>query len=372
MILTSIPVEFIESTSVLHKLCKELSKINTFSFDTEFDRFHREYGFKLSLLQIFDGNRCYIIDPIAIKDLSALWPVFEDDSITKVAYSCSEDVQILKVNGCQPRNIFDVQIAAKLCNSSTNSYAELLREELGIELDKSMQRSDWRKRPLKKEQLIYASNDVTPLLQLKEIFEQRAIERGVSKFIEEDCRDCESIEVSKFSVKLSANQKRTYSQDEQKKMYAMMLVRNEIAKKYNIPPASVFTDSVLETLITSKLAMVNFPPKGFCNRLKNDDPNLEIIEAAMEVSADNLPEVPVVKSKNRFEALKNAEHKQKPDEGKLEVLKNYMAEKYGAVAADHILRGFKKSLTSAQGMDLLKTYQQENINEAIAQLNLKF
>ncbi len=366
------PIEFVQTQERLSEICNQLSQKTEISFDTEFDRFHREYGFKLSLLQIFDGEICFIIDPISITDLSGLWPIFESQVITKVVYSCSEDMQILKVNGCQPHNIYDVQIAAKLCNSPSNSYAELLKKELDIELDKSMQRSDWRKRPLSEEQTLYASNDVTALLKLKEIFVQRAAENNVTAFVEEDCLACENIAVTEFRVKLSANQKKNFDTTIQKKIYALLLLRNEIAKEYNIPPASVFTDSIAEQLVMSKNPLSQFPPKSFCSRLKRDDESLLKIEELINIPAGDFPEIPFIKSTQKFIRSKDIDLRMKPDEDKLELLRDHICNKFGPVAADHILRGFKKSLSSVSGMDTLKTYQQNVIKEAVDQLNLEF
>ena len=93
-------IKLIDTETKLKELVEKLKTKTAFGFDTEFDRFCREYGFKLFLLQIFDGETCYLVDPLALKDLTTLWTVFEDPAICKVVYSSSEDIQLLKLNGC--------------------------------------------------------------------------------------------------------------------------------------------------------------------------------------------------------------------------------------------------------------------------------
>ena len=91
------PIKYIDTPASFAAACTTLAQKDTFAFDTEFDRFYREYGFKLSLIQIFDGDEVFLIDPIALKNLAPLWILFEDPRICKVVYSCSEDIQLLKV-----------------------------------------------------------------------------------------------------------------------------------------------------------------------------------------------------------------------------------------------------------------------------------
>ena len=104
-----IGIQLINTDAGLANLCEKLKTKTAIGFDTEFDRFYREYGFKLFLLQIFDGDMCYLVDPLAFKDLTSLWAFFEDPSICKVVYSSSEDIQLLKINGCNIKNIYDLQ-----------------------------------------------------------------------------------------------------------------------------------------------------------------------------------------------------------------------------------------------------------------------
>jgi len=66
-----------------------------------------------------------------------------------------------------PSPIYDTQIGASfLGNDNQIGYANLVKKELGITLDKSQTRTDWTKRPITKKQLDYAANDVIYLFEL--------------------------------------------------------------------------------------------------------------------------------------------------------------------------------------------------------------
>ena len=353
-------IRYIADLASLETLAANLLGKKQISFDTEFDRFYREYGFKLSLLQIYDGETCFIVDPIKLPDLSSLWPAFEDNSIMKVAYSCSEDIQILKLHGCQPRNIYDLQIAAKMGDYPALSYADLLLEEMNIELDKSLQRSDWRRRPLSKKQLQYASQDVVPLLRLQETVHNKVLANGTAGFLAADNNECEEITVSEYTVKLSGKQKKTYDSLTQRKLYALMIQRDEIARQYNMPPANVSGDRILEEFINNPGK--GFPEKGIASRLREDDVSLQKMASILELNEIDLPQIP--REQRESYGHRNSHSYATPlSESDITKIKEEVTNQYGQVASDHILRGFKKFLTSSVGLQGLRPYQQEVVKE---------
>jgi len=293
------PIRYIDTTAAFAAACKTLAQKDVFAFDTEFDRFYREYGFKLSLIQVFDGEECFLIDPLAIKDLQPLWVLFEDPRICKVVYSCSEDIQILKINGCNPKNIYDLQIAAKLCNYPANSLGDLIFKAFDIRPDKSHQKSNWRRRPLTQDQILYAGNDVSRLLYFKDLFDKISAERGVTRMIEEENRACENIPVSEYKVKLSVAQKRKYDHAHQKILLALLHWRNDVAMEYNVPPANIVSDTTLESVMEDKNKFLQSPfSKGFSKRLTDDHLNqkkfLQALAKSIQPALTNSFNGPVV------------------------------------------------------------------------------
>ena len=88
-----------------------------------------------------------------------------------------------------PAPVFDTQIAAGLLgNDDQLGYANLVKQELNVELDKSQTRTDWEKRPFTKRQLDYAANDVIYLRKLYEMQVEQLHNSGRTTWCEEDCK----------------------------------------------------------------------------------------------------------------------------------------------------------------------------------------
>lgn len=369
-----IGIKLINTDADLTTLCKKLKTKTAFAFDTEFDRFYREYGFKLFLLQIFDGEICYLVDPLAFKDLSKLWVVFEDKNICKVVYSSSEDIQLLKLNGCNIKNIYDLQIAAKLCNHNANSFSDLVKSMFNVELDKSMQRSNWRPRPLNSAQQIYASNDVIWLLKLKEIFCETAMQNGVTAMIEEENMLCEEVVATMYNVKLSAKQKAANSTYHQNALLKLFHLRNKIAEQYNMPPFQIIGDEVLEKIVEDKNIFLNDPfKKGYCGKLLNDEKNKQLFYDAVVSIDENVLNQPVRKV---YEKNGERGHFQAPSKETVETtcreISTVLTAAYGEIAAEYILRGFKKSLLIMPFSDIkLRNYQREIITNTCGKLGIQ-
>ena len=164
-----IPIVLVDDAEQLQVLVERLQTVKEFAMDTEFDSFNKHYGIHLQLVQVFDGTTCYLVDPIQINNMEPLWSVFKDQAICKLVYSGANDVDVLKRHGCNPVNLFDIQIAAELCKWPVTSLSAVLQQEFGVTPDKSIQAAGWGNRPLSSRQLVYAGNDVIYLPRLKEL-----------------------------------------------------------------------------------------------------------------------------------------------------------------------------------------------------------
>lgn len=160
----STPV-LITSTAQLQDCITQLSQCDAVAIDTEFMRTDTFFPI-LGLVQLFDGETCWLIDPLEVSDLGALATMLVNPDITKVFHSCSEDLEVLQhVLGCVPQPLFDTQVAAAMTGYGfSKGYAALVDAMLGIHVPKGETRSDWLKRPLRDAQLGYAASDVYYLL----------------------------------------------------------------------------------------------------------------------------------------------------------------------------------------------------------------
>lgn len=152
---------YIETNQALALACDTIRLSKVICIDTEF---HREttYYPELALIQISDGEQTFCIDPLPITDFTPFLSLLTNSSITKVLHASQQDLEIFNhLFNTLPSPVFDSQIAAGLLGYGDQiGYAALIKKELNVDIDKSQTRTDWMKRPLSKEQLLYAANDV--------------------------------------------------------------------------------------------------------------------------------------------------------------------------------------------------------------------
>ena len=155
--------------------------------DTEFIR-ERTFWPQLALVQMAVGEEILLIDPLVPGMPEALRPWLEDQRITKIMHSASEDlVAFSHTCGVLPRPLFDTQIAAALAGIGGGmGYQKLVAEITGEILEKGEQRSDWMRRPLSDSQLHYAAADVIHLFALHDHLTARLQELGRTTWLEQD------------------------------------------------------------------------------------------------------------------------------------------------------------------------------------------
>jgi ribonuclease D len=164
MLIPTDPI-WIDQHSELAELCQQWRQQGAVAVDTEFMRTSTFYPIA-GLIQIGDGKGCYLLDPLAIEDLTPLKELFLDQAVTKVLHSCSEDLEVFqRLLGVVPEPLFDTQIAAAFAGYGFSiGYAGLVNAVLGIDVPKGETRSDWLQRPLSVPQLKYAALDVAHML----------------------------------------------------------------------------------------------------------------------------------------------------------------------------------------------------------------
>jgi ribonuclease D len=178
---------YIDNETQLREFCTQLAGNPWLTLDTEFVR-EKTYYPKLCLLQISNGEQIACIDPLAIEDLEPLFKLLYDPAIIKVWHACSQDLEIFAhLRGEIPAPLFDTQLAASLLGHGNQiSYAALVKELCGVELDKSHSRTDWSRRPLSEEQLTYAIDDVRYLCDVYKKLRQELDASGRGEWLDED------------------------------------------------------------------------------------------------------------------------------------------------------------------------------------------
>jgi ribonuclease D len=180
-------VLYIDTPAALASFCERLRSESWFALDTEFLR-EKTYYPKLCLLQIATRREVACIDPLALPDLAPLLAILADPAITKIMHSGRQDMEIFyHLAGVPPAPVFDTQVAAPLLGYADQiGYANLVREVLGVQLDKLHTRADWSLRPLTADQLRYAADDVIYLVEVYLALQQRLEALGRLAWLEDD------------------------------------------------------------------------------------------------------------------------------------------------------------------------------------------
>eukprot|EP00392_Amoebophrya_sp_AT5.2_P006255 g6265.t1 len=184
-------------------ICQRILQTKTNVYlDTEFVRKGRTFHAVLSLIQIGaeipndpNGSIRAVVDAFLVKDLTLFGQILADHEILKVLHAPSEDFRIfLHLFQALPKNVFDTQCAAAVSdvipgaggNGNCIGYGKLCKAVLDIDVDKSMQNTDWERRPLTSRHLDYAILDVEYLIPLERILGQRLSQSGMwSKYLVE-------------------------------------------------------------------------------------------------------------------------------------------------------------------------------------------
>jgi ribonuclease D len=220
------------------------------SVDTEANSLHA-YREQVCLIQFSTPNTDYLIDPIALTDLSVLAPIFSNPSIEKVFHAAEYDLIGLRRDFCFTfSNLFDTMQAARILGYHSVGLDSLLGDKFGIKTDKRHQKADWAARPLKPDQIHYARLDTHYLFDLRDLLEIELRQRGRWELACEDfSRACGSDELKEkanggaYWKRFSA--RKDVTTRELTILNELCLVRNAIASRMNRPPFKVVDDDKL-------------------------------------------------------------------------------------------------------------------------------
>jgi ribonuclease D len=225
--------------------------------DTEFVR-QTTYWPQLGLIQMATLNDAVAIDPLLNNlELTPLLPVLLNPEIVKVFHSGRQDMEIFWMKFKKlPSSIFDTQIAATFLGLGAGmGYERLVGDLLGINVDKSSQHTDWLKRPLSKEQLNYALNDVLYMRQLYPLLLEQLKEKQRFEWMQDELDILAREET--YSVQSTEVWKRVKHQFREWKQLSILkdlcAWREEQAKGHDLNRTGLVEDKIILTLCQGPL-----------------------------------------------------------------------------------------------------------------------
>jgi len=185
----TLPEPILIKTQVeLHQLTDHLSRQPCIAVDTEANSLYA-YREQVCLIQFSIPGRDYLVDPLALDDLSALAPIFNHTRIEKIFHAAEYDLIILKRDfGFTFDTLFDTMVAARILGYKSIGLGSILKSQFGVHVNKKFQRANWGRRPLPEEMLTYAQLDTHYLIPLRNRLKSELESRNRWQIAQEDFR----------------------------------------------------------------------------------------------------------------------------------------------------------------------------------------
>ena len=131
----------IDTPAELKKAAGRLEREKAVAVDLEADSmFH--YREKVCLVQIAKEKSSVMVDPLMIKDLSPLKPLFSNPSIRKVFHGADYDIRSLYRDfNINVRNLFDTELAARFLGLEESGLQAVLKKFFNVDIDKKYQKA---------------------------------------------------------------------------------------------------------------------------------------------------------------------------------------------------------------------------------------
>lgn len=230
----------------------DLSAQSRVAVDTESNSLHA-FREQVCLLQFSTPKADYLVDPLALEDLSSLAPIFSNANIEKIFHAAEYDLICLRRDfGFAFATLFDTMQAARVLGYPAVGLDRLLGDKFGIKMDKRHQKANWAARPLTKEQIHYARLDTHYLFDLRDALEQELCEKERLDFALEDFSRACQVEEAKQRTNGDSWERFAGRKDlslrELTILSHLCKWRDKEAEKLNRPPYKVVMDDVFVLL----------------------------------------------------------------------------------------------------------------------------
>ena len=240
---------WIDRDDELPALAERLVNQPSIGVDTEFLR-ERTFFPKLCLLQLAAGGRIWCIDTLKIRSLDPLIAVLTAPAARKLIHAARQDLEAVYLSTKRVISpIFDTQIAAGCIGFKPQvGYAELVKTLLDVTVPKGQTRTDWSKRPLTREQLEYAADDVLYLGDMADHLIQRLRELGREHWVLDDCLALEERELYEPDPTQAWVRLRGVAQlapVPRARAKAIAIWREKLARAKDLPRAWILSDAAI-------------------------------------------------------------------------------------------------------------------------------
>ena len=295
------PVEFklITTADDLRAVSAGLEIEKAIAVDLEADSMYH-FKEKVCLLQIATPRQNLVIDPLRVRDLDPLKPVFANRNIKKILHGADYDVRSLYRDfKIAIHHLFDTQLASRFLGIRETGLEAVLAERFGVKLNKKFQRKDWSKRPLPEDMIAYAANDVRYLLPLAEILEKELTAKGRASWIAEECELLSRVRPAQNNhepLYLHFKGAGTLKPAGLAVLEALLKYRRSLARKKDKPLFKVFSNtSMLKIAVKKPTTIKQLEENTGLSRKQiqmHGDTLIDVVKNSLEMPAESFPVYP--------------------------------------------------------------------------------
>lgn len=309
----------IDTFDALKDLVRILENEKTIGVDLEADSMYH-FKEKVCLIQMATSSINVVIDPLKVKDLSALKPIFRRQAIRKIFHGADYDVRSMYRDfRISINNLFDTELASRFLGYSETSLEAVLKNKFDIILDKKFQRKDWSRRPLPSDMISYAAKDVRYLLPLAHNLKTELEKLGRLRWVKEECEYLSKVRPNANNTgPLYMHFKGAGKLDPRSLavLENLLKYRRQVARQKDKPLFRIFgSRSLLELAQKKPLDLTQLESIGALSTRQTSMYGRKVIAAikdAMKMAKEDLPEYPRRKSPRvplvvagRVKALRN-------------------------------------------------------------------
>jgi ribonuclease D len=240
---------WVDKNDQLPALAATLESQTEIGVDTEFLR-ERTFFPKLCLLQLAAAGTIWCVDTLSGGRLDHLVPALTAPQTRKVIHSARQDLEAFYLTTKRViAPVFDTQIAAGCIGLKPQvGYADLVRTLLDVTIPKGQTRTDWSKRPLTREQLDYAADDVLYLGDVAGLLTARLKSLDREHWAAEDCAALQNPRLYEPEPAQAWERLRGIGQLDQKaraRAKSIAIWREKLARERDLPRSWIIPDAAI-------------------------------------------------------------------------------------------------------------------------------
>jgi ribonuclease D len=170
---------YVDTAAQLQEAAEALCGESIIGLDTETYWDVQTNGQQLALVQLAPPSGDVLVADILAAGVEPLKPLLESPDTKMVAHNARFDEGVLRGAGVRAEGLIDtLRMSRMALTLGSHSLASLCEHLFGLPIDKSLQKSNWRRRPLTRMQIEYAALDARMALLLYNELSRMLAEEG--------------------------------------------------------------------------------------------------------------------------------------------------------------------------------------------------